>query len=259
MNLAGFSLRPGFGLAVDDWRVAQTWRLFPTRTLFPKNEVCQAEWWILWRRLAGGLTQGQQHTLAEPHLSVLRTYLRKAGTAKGSPLPYGVQEGAEVFRVLGSLELLKTATKTELGELLRQFISRDRPIPLRDAAIWAIGRIGARVPVYGPLNALLPVETVEIWATAWVAAPVKTSVNAPVTAAAKIDEKIAFALAQLTRRTGDRYRDVSDDLRRAVLDRLATSGASAHLVALVREGGQLQAEEQKLVFGESLPRGLRIE
>jgi len=28
---------------------------------------------------------------------------------------------------------------------------------------------------------------------------------------------------------------------------------------LVREGGQLAAEEQRGVFGESLPRGLRIE
>ena len=26
LNLAGYALRPGYGLALDDWRVAETWR-----------------------------------------------------------------------------------------------------------------------------------------------------------------------------------------------------------------------------------------
>ena len=26
LNLLGYALRPGYGLAVDDWRVAETWR-----------------------------------------------------------------------------------------------------------------------------------------------------------------------------------------------------------------------------------------
>src|SRR5439155_24446036 len=115
LNLTGFSLRPGYGLAVDDWRVAQTWKLQSAKVIHAKNEPCRAEWWVLWRRLAGGLTQGQQHTLAEPLLAALRTYLRKAGTAKGSPLGYGPHEGAEVFRLLGGLELLKVTAKAELG------------------------------------------------------------------------------------------------------------------------------------------------
>jgi hypothetical protein len=39
---------------------------------------------------------------------------------------------------------------------------------------------------------------------------------------------------------------------------LSRRGAAAHFVALVREGGNLDTEEQGLVFGESLPKGLRI-
>ena len=67
LNLAGYSLRPGYGLAVDDWRVAQTWRLQQSAGVrHEKNEQARSEWWVLWRRIAGGLTQGQQHTLAEP-------------------------------------------------------------------------------------------------------------------------------------------------------------------------------------------------
>ncbi len=35
LNLLGFGLRPGFGLAVDDWRVAQTWTVLPANSLSP--------------------------------------------------------------------------------------------------------------------------------------------------------------------------------------------------------------------------------
>lgn len=246
LNLLGFSLRPGYGLAVDDWRVAQTWRLQSQRVVHAKNEQCRAEWWVLWRRLAGGLTQGQQHTLAEPLLATLRTYLRKAGTAKGSPLGYGMHEGAEVFRLLGALELLKVEIKAELGEMLMLFIGRDRALPLRDAAIWAVGRLGSRVPIYGPLNTLVPAETIEVWARA-------------ILALASWPEKLLFSLVQMARRTGDRYRDISLELREALVARMEASGAPAHYVQLVRDGGELAVEEQKIAFGESLPRGLRIE
>ena len=40
---------------------------------------------------------------------------------------------------------------------------------------------------------------------------------------------------------------------------MATSNARAHYLDLIRSGGELADEEQRLAFGESLPRGLRIE
>ena len=43
LGLAGFSLRPGYGLAVDDWRVGQMWKLTPQELAFPKNEGVRAE------------------------------------------------------------------------------------------------------------------------------------------------------------------------------------------------------------------------
>src|SRR6185436_19503029 len=52
LNLAGFALRPGYGMALDDWRVAQTWRLVQGKMVFA-GPTCRAEWWILWRRIAG--------------------------------------------------------------------------------------------------------------------------------------------------------------------------------------------------------------
>ena len=252
LNLAGFCLRPGYGLAVDDWRVAQTWRLFPAEVTHHKNELVRAEWWILWRRLAGGLSAGQQTTLTDPLLAAWRTYARKSTGGGGGKIrwqaktfQFGQHESAESWRALGSMELLKPETKLELGTLALDLLAREKAAAVRDALLFALGRIGARVPVYGPLNAVLPVERVEAWARRLL------ELNLP-------DDKSAFALVQLARRTGDRHRDVSDDLRAAILERLESRAAAPHLLELVRAGGTLAADEQRTVFGETLPRGLRI-
>jgi hypothetical protein len=246
LNLLGFSLRPGYGLAVDDWRVGQTWRLFSGRVVHEKNEMCRAEWWVLWRRIAGGLTYGQQQTVGDPLVAALRNYLRKSSVkSAGGPFQGSPHEAAEVLRLLGSLELLKIATKVELGEMLFQFIAKEKAA-VRDAAVWALGRLGTRVPVYGTLNTLVPPEVTEQWA-------------GRLATAADVGELALFPLVQMSRLTGDRYRDLTSAARDVVLLRLESASAPAHFVELVRRGGILQAEEQRAAFGETLPRGLRLE
>jgi molecular chaperone DnaK (HSP70) len=252
LSLTGFCLRPGYGLAVDDWRVAQMWRLFPAEVTHHKNEMIRGEWWVLWRRLAGGLSAGQQTTLCDPLLAAWRAFARKLSGGGGAKIrwqaktfQFGPHESAEAGRTLGSMELLAAETKTELGGLALDLLSREKAAAMRDALLFAIGRIGARVPVYGPLNAVLPAEAAEAWARRLL------SLSPP-------DDKGAFAVVQLCRRTDDRYRDVSPDLREAVLTWLASRAAPEHLLELVRTGGELRADEQRSVFGEALPRGLRI-
>lgn len=249
LNLTGFCLRPGYGLAVDDWRVAQTWRLFSQKLQFPKNEECRAQWWILWRRIAGGLSAGQQNTLAEPLIAAIKSRLRAAGPIqqpKTSPFQYGPAESAEVWRLLGSLELLKTTTKIELATTALDLFPREKTPAVAAASLFAVGRWGSRVPVYAGLNSLIDTESAEAISTRLM--QLNTS-----------DPQSLFALVQITRRTEDRYRDISDTLRKEVLSYLAAHSASPHYIELVQNGGQLEAEEQKLTFGESLPRGLRID
>ena len=82
LSLLGFSLRPGFGMAVDDWRMAQTRRLLSG--LIHNNPTCRAEWWILWRRVAGGLPSGQQRSLAQPLIADVRS-LHRAVQKKAVP------------------------------------------------------------------------------------------------------------------------------------------------------------------------------
>jgi molecular chaperone DnaK (HSP70) len=243
LYLVGFCLRPGYGMAVDDWRVAQVWRLVQNRLIHPST-TCRVEWLILWRRIAGGLQAGQQRSLAEPLLASLPTLA--AGAKPGRKgASSGSHEMAEVWRLLGSCEWLPIPLKTQLGETLVARIGRERTQAMLDAMIWTLGRLGARVPMYGPLNAVVPVEVAASWIGALVALR-------------QSSDSLPFALMQLARRTGDRYRDVSEDARRDAVDALLAQQAAAHLVDLVREGGELAFEEQGQRFGESLPRGLRI-
>jgi hypothetical protein len=249
LNFAGFCLRPGYGLAADDWRVGQMWKFLPAGVLHAKNEAVRAEWWILWRRLAGGMSAGQQRTVAEALLADWRTWFRKGGVnvrGRSPGFQFGPHESAEVWRLLGSLELLSPALKLEIGGMILDRLPREATSNGRDALLFALGRIGARVPMYGPLNALVPAEIAEKWTRHIIDRDIK-------------DDKAIFAVVQMCRRTGDRYRDVADDVRAEAVKWLGDRNAGAHSQQLVREGGQLEAEEQRALFGESLPRGLRIE
>lgn len=248
LNLLGYALRPGYGLAVDDWRVAETWRRLQGKLYHP-SPACRTEWWVLWRRIAGGLSAGQQQALADPLLAPLRAVYRQLTTSKqpgkGADLPFGVHEQAEIFRLLGSLERLPLALKLELGTILLELVGRKKWQDCRGAILWAIGRLGARQLTYGPLNAVIPPDKAAEWVDRLLKSPAD-------------DSNLPLALMQLARRTNDRYRDLPEKGRRAVLQWLADHQAPEHFLILVREGGTLETEEEGLIFGESLPIGLRL-
>jgi molecular chaperone DnaK (HSP70) len=246
LNLLGYTLRPGYGMAVDDWRVAESWRLIAGKLAF-QAATSRTESLILWRRIGGGLTAGQQKSLAEPMLTSIRALHKRftsGGTKGGDNL--NPHEGSELLRLLGSLELLPLKIKGELGNILVDLAAKKKLESLRGAMLWTLGRLGARVPMYGPLNTVVAMEV----ATRWIESLLK--LDAPQ------EPMLLFALVQLARRTRDRYRDVSDALRTQVLEWLSAQQATEQQLALVREGGELNAEETSRVFGEALPRGLRL-
>ena len=245
LNLVGFALRPGYGLAVDDWRVAETWRAVQGKLIHP-TAMCRQEGWILWRRIAGGLLAGQQQAVAEPLLGPVRNLHRQITGGKGrAEFGFKVPETAEIWRLLGSLELLPVVLKIELGNIMLDLLAKPRMAPVRAAMVWAIGRLGARVPLYGPLNTVLPAEEAAQWC--------KRLMDV-----AHGEPAEWLALMQLARRTDDRYRDVPEKTRQAAVAWLQRHQAPEHFVTLVRQGGRLDYEEQSLVFGESLPKGLSI-
>jgi hypothetical protein len=246
LNLLGYSLRPGYGLAVDDWRVAETWKTVQGK-LAHSAATSRTESLILWRRISGGLKIGQQRALAQPLLASVRTlHKRFSGGGKASDPTWSPHEGLEVLRLLGSLELLAVETKIEVGRMLLDLVPRKKLQPIRPAMLWALGRLGAREPAYGPLNAIVPPAEAVEWIEKLVAE-----------GGAK-DSMLQFAAVNIARRTHDRFRDLDEDWRRRAMEWLDQSSGSEHAKQLIREGGQLDREEQGQVFGEALPKGLRL-
>ncbi len=252
-NLVGYCLRPGFGDPLDKFRVDQLWKLLnaPLRqggavthaqaAAFKAGEG-GAEYWIMWRRVAGGLAAPLQASLFDRGRPVLLP--SKAG--KGPAYKPGPAELAEIWRAVASLERLDLKLKEQLGGILLKQVRRS-PVPTY--AFWSLTRLGSRALFYGPLNAVLHPHTVETW------------LEALLTFQPGNEEERrtwTFCLSQLTHRTGQRALDISDDLRSRVAATLRTANASPHLVQMVEEGGELESAEQKQLFGEALPIGLRL-
>ena len=243
LNLAGFLLRPGTGAPLDAWRSRVMWGVFNEGLAFPKSEPGKLAWWIVWRRIGGGLAKGQQDQIYDRLAQLLLPSTKQAKKlAEAKP---SKQELAEMWRAVGSLERIQIAHKIKLGdELLRRL---DTPKGREDAVhLWALSRLGARVPLYGPLNLVVPTSKVREWI-----APLLTWTWPE-------PDKIAFPLAQLGRRTGDRSRDLDDAMRTKVADAVRALPGGERAVVLVEQVVALEAREERVALGDTLPAGLKL-
>jgi hypothetical protein len=245
-HLVGYCLRPGFGDPLDKYRVEQLWKIMqaPPRTeagrVVPRLPEGGADYWIMWRRVAGGLNTSLQQALYDRLRPALLPGKGKAGVKPGA------NELAEMWRAAASLERLDVKHKEALGQALLKPLRRS-PVPTY--GFWALTRLGARVLLYGPLNAVLHHQIIERWLDALLAfEPGHAS------------ERLAwgFCLSQLARRTGQRALDVDDSHRQSVLTVLRSLSVPPHWVGMVEEVSELEGEEQSQMFGESLPIGLRL-
>jgi len=149
-----------------------------------------------------------------------------------------------MVRLSGALERVPAADKVKVGDwLLGQL---DKGEVSAGAVHWALGRLGARVPLYGSAHTVVPVPA----AARWLGRLLGTDLGG--------SEQGAFAAAQLARLTHDRERDIDAALRDKVSAALRRQGGNEPLVRLVQEGGELGEAEQVRVFGDSLPAGLRL-
>jgi hypothetical protein len=106
----------------------------------------------------------------------------------------------DMLRLVASLERLPIERKVEIGDWLLDRLRKASEKPL---GWWALGRIGARQSLYGSAHQVVPPEVAERWLQALLATDWK-----------KV-EPAAFAATQIARLTGDRSRDLADELRAA--------------------------------------------
>jgi molecular chaperone DnaK (HSP70) len=265
LNLAGILLRPGFGDPLDPQRVEEVWRAWRAGLCFEDNLWCRLAWWVLWRRVSGGLDKGQQlelsNRLAPPLLS--GAALKAAGAAgkggakkkvqkgkkrerndqaSGNGASFNRQELAEMWRTVASLERIPAISKEGLGDVAL----RNAVAARGDFVYWALGRLGARVPLYGSVADVIARAKVEGWIDRLLGLDWSKH------------RGIALALVHISRLCGAEDRDIDPRLRRAVLDRLREHGCSEQLIRLVTEVTVLQEQEKAQLFGDALPTGLRL-
>jgi molecular chaperone DnaK (HSP70) len=252
LNLAGYCLRPGFGYPLDEWRLQQLWTLFPSGVQFGKDKQVGAEWWTLWRRVAGGLGAPEQLRLLDDfaynlQANELGTQISDAKPVKGSD--------EDMLRLGASLERIPVAYKIEIGEWLLGRLhksaaaaaKRGSDDPASDSRyLWALGRIGARQPFYGNSHDVVPAETAAVWLNTLLALDWKRI------------EPAAFAATHLARVTDDRTRDLPLALREQIVQRLLAIHAPPIWAEMVRHRVELDAATERRVLGESLPPGLKL-
>ena len=245
LNMLGWCLRPGFGLAADDWRVNTTWRGVHNKLLH-RTAANASETIVLWRRIAGGFTPGQQRALFQDCWARVRPML--AGGAQSQATNTNVT--IELMRLVGSLEWLTNEEKATVAEQIIQSFGRKKLEPVHGPLLWTLGRLGSRAPVYATLQQVVSVTRVQTW--------VEKLLNLDDAWIAKNSGMFSLCLMQLTRRTDDRYRDVAMALRERVVAKLTELVSPKLHIDLVSQGGGLDQENEDSIIGESLPLGFRL-
>ncbi len=239
-NLAGYGLRPGFGYPLDDWRIQQVWQLYSQGLQFDKGNPAWSNWWVFWRRAAGGLDEQQQQQLFDD----MACYLDPA-VLRNRKLLAVLQTRAydDMVQLVAGLERLPVETKIQIGNwLLKRLEKKGEPA----TSWWALGRIGARVLFHRSAHNVIPPEV----ATTWLQRLLKEDW--------KKSPQIAFAAVMLARLSGDRSRDLEPAQRDKVIAKLQAARAPALWIELVAEARELNEAETQMIFGEKLPSGLKL-
>jgi molecular chaperone DnaK (HSP70) len=228
--VAGFLLRPGFGVAGDHLRIDALWRLHDVGPCFPGRRIkCQE--YILWRRVAGGLTRERQNKLLAGELD--RILSGKAPV--------------ELVRLVGSLELIPHETK---AELVRGFIDVATTLARakRHCAPYfvALGLLLNRAPLYAGPETVVSPDLVEHAYSAfrsfdW-AEPELLELQTLFLRAARV--------------VGDRSLDVPVRLRHMIADKMEKSGVPPLQTAKIRGFVPAGRSDGASQYDEPLPPGL---
>ena len=240
LSLIGFCLRPGFGYPLDDWRVEQLWKTYSHGIQFVNERQNWTEWWTLWRRIAGGLDgKAQEQLFKDISKYINPAAARQAGVAK----QVKIRGYDDMVRLSGVLERLPVDKKIILCEwLLKRLEKASEP----NQTWWAVGRIASRVPFHGSNHNVIPAKTASLW----------------IQQTLKVDWKkipqAAFAATIISRMTGDRVRDLDDATRAQIIAKLKLSKSPVSWIEMIETYKELDASEEKQIFGEALPPGLKL-
>lgn len=230
--LAGFLLRPGYGATADNLRIDTLWRLRDDdRHLRGRRIKCQE--YILWRRVAGGLTrERQEHILAE--LEKCREYKK---------LP------PELVRLAGALERIPHEKKRDMANKFID-VAKDLARKKKHCAPYlaALGLLLGRIPLYaGPETVVSPdlvEQAYEAFRTFDWTAPELSEMQTLFLRSARV--------------VGDRSFDLPKAVRNQIAAKLEQSGVSPQKTGKLKEFTSIGRLERISLYDERLPPGLTL-
>lgn len=234
LNLIGFCMRPGFGDAFDEERIRKLWIIYLSGVKFEKSVQNRLDWWVFIRRIAAGLTAGQQRQFFQ----AISPLLIKG---KNNKSKLSSQEQIELWMAAGNMERLLVKDKVVLARCLLPLL---KPGKKQDNLFWVLSRLGARELLYGSVDRVVPAKEV----IKWIPSIMK-----------KTKQKNIFVenmLVQLSRKTGDRTRDMDQKTVVQIIDWLQERQAKKSSIRAMNEKMTMAALEKNAQFGEKLPAGL---
>jgi molecular chaperone DnaK (HSP70) len=239
LNLAGYCLRPGTGQSGDDQRVKFLWGLFAAGPMHPREPHVWAEWWVMWRRISPGLNRAWQEEIWRRLQGPL------AGIGKKPDRRIAPQEAAEMLRTAASLERLLPSVKHGLGDVLVKRLSGDAA--QMPTALWAIGRLGTRRPLYGPISGVVPAVSIEPWVRAVLNVDASND---------RVRDMTKWCLLMMASKDPDRSIDIDEALRGTVRKKLTELGATDEESKSIDVFAPIDESLSRQALGENLPIGL---
>ncbi|QFY42936.1 hsp70 family protein [Candidatus Methylospira mobilis] len=240
LNLAGYCLRPGYGDPTDPSRIICLLDIYAQGIQYTKETRNWAEWWTLWRRIAGGLNQQAQERI----YSSITGFINPENAKRKNLQASGAQKAFEdMVRLAGSLERIAIPQKTELGGWLAQRLEKAAEAA---AAWWALGRIGNRIPLYGSCHTVVSASTGQEW------------LHLLLEQDWKRNRQAAFSATLIARMSGDRSRDIDQQTRALVADKLTRAKMPENWLAMVNNLQPIDLSDENRALGEMLPPGLKL-
>jgi hypothetical protein len=227
LNLSGFCLRPGFGALGDDARINRLRTIASNNLAFVDDLQCQVGLLVMLRRIVGGIDASEQHRLYRRHTSPPGSKQKRINRQ----LEY------EKWRLLANLEHLQASIRASLGH---ELVAKIRREPGDSIRLWCLGRLGARIPLYGPLHSVVEPKIAGEWLKVLLNLSTFTAVT-------------GSAIVLIARRTDDPSRDIDEAIREQAISRLTALGTAEETVQLLAKYVPPERSDAVRTFGESLP------
>lgn len=225
----GFALRPGFGFVADEQRMQVLWSLQAAGIQYQQDAQVWREWWLVWRRVSGGLSPAAQQQF----------FVDNRRVNAGDFAPFSIEQ----LECFASFEYLTLADKILLAS---EIWRRLQQTPQVTALWWALGRIGSPYclyadNLYADSSPLLPLTLIEPW------------LQQLLTRNWKQQPLIAFAAVQLVQG------GVDPTLYQAIQQKMKVSKCPVSWLLVL--SGEVAQDQQlyRRVLGDSLPLGLALD